>query len=225
MNGRLAMARGAGGRGWIACGASILLHAAAMAAALALLPPVRLPGEVAVLTVELAVAAAPAEPATVAAPLAAPPVAVAEPPPVPAEAPAPKPAPPARPKPVRAAARAVPSVAPSTGTAVAAPPTPAPAAIDPGWRNGFAAWLAQHRRYPDAARREGVEGHATIRVRIAPDGAVTEAEMLAGTGSALLDRAVGELLEAVRGARFPFAPGMTQASIAQTVTLRYALTP
>ncbi len=49
--------------------------------------------------------------------------------------------------------------------------------------------------------------------------------MLEGTGSAVLDRAVGELLEAARAARFPFPDGMAQARIAQTVTLRYALAP
>lgn len=153
------------------------------------------------------------------------------PPPLPEPAPAPASPPPrrvSRPPPANASHGTAPAAS-AAAAPVPAPvaPAPAPAApvVDGGWRNGFAVWLAAHRTYPDAARRDGVEGRATIRVTIARDGTVIAAEMLSSTGAPILDRAVTVLLEAIRRERFPFPPTMLQDSISQTVTLRYSLTP
>jgi protein TonB len=220
---RLAPPRGGGGKAWGAALASVLLHGGL---ALGLLVFVRVtlpsapPEPLAIEVLVMAPAAAePVTEAEAAPPTPEPPAAVAVAPEPIAEA---KPVPPRRlvapPKPARAA------VAAPAGEPVAAP-VPAAVPVDAGWRNSFATWLATHRVYPPAARRDGTEGRATIRVVIAQDGAVLEADMLAGTGSAVLDRAVAELLDAIRQARFPFPDGMAQARVAQTVTLRYALTP
>jgi protein TonB len=199
-----------------ACAAT-LGHAALLGAGLAWLAPIALPAPAEPLAVELAELAVVPAPLAAAAPEPEPPT------PVPVAAPVPLPAPPkisvaARPPP-RRVAQPAPPAAPAPPA-----PEPGPAPVDPAWRNEFALWLAQHRTYPDAARRDGTEGRATIRVVIAQDGSVLTAEMLSGTGSAVLDRAVGALLDTVRTTRFPFAPGMTQPRITQTVTLRYALT-
>lgn len=130
---------------------------------------------------------------------------------------------PARAKPPAAAASS-PARQPARPTPAAAQPVAAPT-VDGIWRNGFADWLARHRTYPDSARRDGLEGRATIRVTINRDGAVIAAAMVSSTGVPVLDRAVDELLSALRQAHFPFPPNMENDSVDQTVTLRYALTP
>ncbi len=49
-------------------------------------------------------------------------------------------------------------------------------------------------RYPEAARRRGVEGTVSIRLHVAPDGRVIRAEVARSSGSALLDEAAREAL-------------------------------
>ena len=91
----------------------------------------------------------------------------------------------------------------------------------PGWRSALAQWLEAHKTYPDAARRRGEEGRATVRFTAARDGRVLNAELLTSTGSAALDEAVQAML---RDARLPpFPAGMTQDQVTVTVTIRYQL--
>ena len=80
----------------------------------------------------------------------------------------------------------------------------APATVAPGWNALLAAWLAANRRYPDEARRRGEEGEVTVRFTVAPDGRVSEAAMVKGSGFAALDAAALRLLQ---GATLP-APGV-----------------
>jgi protein TonB len=114
-----------------------------------------------------------------------------------------------------------------TQTTVAAAPSvaqanqPPPAAINTGWQSALAAWLQTNKTYPDEARRRGEEGRATVRFTVNREGRILDLQLLAGTGSNILDAAVERLL---RGARLPpFPAGMDQDQVTVTLQIRYAL--
>lgn len=151
--------------------------------------------------------------------LALPDFSVQPPPPKPAQ-PAPRAAQ-LRPEPKRAApavAQPAPSPpAPAVSTSPAAPAAAnAPATVAPGWNALLAAWLAANRRYPDEARRRSEEGEVAVRFTVAPDGRVSEAAVVKGSGFAALDAAALRLLQ---GATLP-APGIEAT---RTVRVRFRL--
>lgn len=127
---------------------------------------------------------------------------------VPGPAPAPSPAPATTQSPHGGTASAAPSAA-------SARPGAAPA-VAPGWNALLAAWLAANRRYPEEARRRGVEGEVTVRFAVAADGRVTDVAIVAASGSSALDGAAVAML---RGARLP-PPG---SDVTRTVRIRYRL--
>lgn len=98
--------------------------------------------------------------------------------------PAPRPAPKvaARPPPAPSAAPPTAAVPAPAGVSSAlphlAPPapsaTPAPgvAAINRAWQGALAAWVQSRQRYPEAARRQSLEGQVALRVTISHDGQV-----------------------------------------------------
>jgi protein TonB len=89
------------------------------------------------------------------------------------------------------------------------------------WRKSLSAWLNAHRRYPEQARHDGVQGQPTVRFTVEPSGRVTSVEIAASSGSTVLDEATIEML---RGATLPpFPPGLTQAAMTASVRVRYSL--
>ncbi len=64
--------------------------------------------------------------------------------------------------------------------------TPAFAAGD--WSGQVARLVAAKQTYPAAAQMRGDEGTAKVRVFVGADGAVQKTELVAGSGSALLDK-------------------------------------
>lgn len=106
------------------------------------------------------------------------------------------------------------------------PPAPAPQAavvppIDPAWRGALAAWVRSRQRYPEAARRLGTEGTATLRFSVSREGQVLDAQLVQTSGSDILDDAA---LAMVRGARGPaFPPGMAQPQVTVSVSVHYRL--
>lgn len=122
----------------------------------------------------------------------------------------------------RAAPEAVASAAPERdvpGSSPAADAAPDPATAAPvasvGERGPDAAGLRQYRlalaaeahrfrRYPEAARREGLAGTAEVRVTVAAVGAQRHAELARSSGHAALDAAALEMLQrAAAQARLP----------------------
>ena len=151
-------------------------------------------------------------------------------PPPPPKVEQPKPAPPQKkvePKPVTRTATPAPSAsqgAPSQSAAPsntapsapsAAPPTAA-SAVAPGWNALIAAWLAAHRRYPEASRRRGEEGEVAVRFTVAGDGRVSDVALVKGSGWGALDAAALSMLQ---GATVP-APGVETT---RTVRIRFRL--
>lgn len=118
-------------------------------------------------------------------------------------------------------------------SARSSPPTPfptlaapasapaAPAEVSAGWRNALAAWLQEHRSYPEDARRRAEEGTVFVRFTVGRDGQVLTVTLVRGSGSAVLDEAAQAM---VRGGHLPaFTADMTQAQTTVTVPIRYRL--
>lgn len=75
--------------------------------------------------------------------------------------------------------------------------------------------------YPERARRAGVEGLATVRVRLDPAGTIVAVELAVPSGSRLLDEAA---LAAARASRFaPATRGQVRVSSEALATYRFEL--
>ena len=111
----------------------------------------------------------------------------------------------------------------SSGSAAPAATAPgaSPATVDGAWRGALAAWVQSRKRYPDEARREGIEGQVAVRFTIGRDGQVLVAEIVRGSGSELLDRAALAMFGGGRAP--PFPADMAQPQVTTTVTVRYRL--
>lgn len=113
------------------------------------------------------------------------------------------------------------SARPSSAPSSAEPAAPASAAISPSWRSGLAAWLQQHKTYPERARARGQEGTVVVRFSLARDGRVNDVSVLHGSGSELLDNAAATLLRDAHVPPFPAEMPQQQATI--TLGIRYEL--
>ena len=82
----------------------------------------------------------------------------------------------------------------------------------------FLARLEQRKEYPYMARKRGQTGTVTVRVRIAPDGGLREATIVASSGVAGLDEAAIELV----GRSCPFRHE-TGEELRMTVPINYNL--
>jgi protein TonB len=110
---------------------------------------------------------------------------------------------------------------------VTTPPTPGAApepkqtVIPAAWQNVLAAWLAAHKTYPDAARRQGEEGAVVLRFTADRSGRVLDVTVVRSAGAPALDAAAESM---VRGATLPpFTDGMAQQTVTVTVQIRYTL--
>jgi periplasmic protein TonB len=121
------------------------------------------------------------------------------------------------------------STAPATssGPSPAAPPaaeSPSPAqpavTVSPGWRQALAAWLAQHKVYPEEARRQGIEGTVTLRFSIGRAGHVIDVSVVRGSGSPILDSSAEAVL---RNATLPPPPPTMPDRVTVSVQIHYSL--
>jgi protein TonB len=71
------------------------------------------------------------------------------------------------------------------------------------------------KRYPEDARRDGIQGTVSVRFRLRPDGQVERVEVIRSSGSRLLDEASLETIR--RAAPFPPVRGWVQVPIAYTL--------
>ncbi len=76
-------------------------------------------------------------------------------------------------------------------------------------------WLAQHRRYPRAARRAGVEGTVHVRFVIDPLGRIDATAIETSSGARVLDRAALALLDSASP-----VPGLAQFGLVEPLQLR-----
>jgi protein TonB len=76
-------------------------------------------------------------------------------------------------------------------------------------------WLAQHRQYPRAARRAGIEGTVHVRFVIDPEGRIGDARVELSSGAGVLDRAALALLASASP-----VPGLGQFGLSDSLELR-----
>lgn len=74
-----------------------------------------------------------------------------------------------------------------------APPTPPSNAL-PTWQGELLSHLSKFKRYPEDARRRGMQGTSRLRFVVDGEGRVLSYELAGGSGSASLDRATLEMI-------------------------------
>jgi periplasmic protein TonB len=115
---------------------------------------------------------------------------------------------------------AAPSAPPSH---IVAPIAGATARASPMWQNTLVAWINEHKVYPEAARRRGEQGRASVRFIVDRGGHVLEFTLVSSTGSAILNAAVERLFRDVRLP--PFPASMTERQTTVSITISYELEP
>jgi protein TonB len=81
--------------------------------------------------------------------------------------------------------------------------------------------IAQHKTYPEEARRRGDEGTVVVRFSLDRSGRVGDVTVLRGSGSSILDAATVAML---RNAVLPTPPAMPADRLTISVQVHYALT-
>jgi len=83
--------------------------------------------------------------------------------------------------------------------------------------------IENYKQYPSRARQRQIEGSATLRFTIEPDGRVTGLDMIRGSGHQILNRAA---IRAVRDASpFPDPPaGVSGRAVPVEITIQFRLT-
>ncbi len=92
------------------------------------------------------------------------------------------------------------------------------------YRDRLKSWLAAHKHYPDAARRQKIEGVAMLHFKVARDGRVLSHEIAQSSGSEILDREVERMLERAEPLP-PFPPELNAASLDVSLPIGFHLTP
>ena len=109
--------------------------------------------------------------------------------------------------------------------AASAPNTPASGVgrgrsdSDTNYRGLVAAHLARHKQYPSSARAGGIQGVGTVSFTLDGGGRVTSANLVRGTGAAVLDQEIQAMVR--RASPFPAPPDGRPKSF--TVPVRFGL--
>lgn len=187
--------------------------------------PVTAPSEAAI-AITLAplpvVTAPPAEPAI------ARPAPVAKPAP-PAPKPAPQPLKTVKPMPARPAVKAQPAPpqpsppAPPAATTVSASSVSAPSQAAITWQSRLLTHLARHKRYPEAARRRGVEGSNALKLVIDGNGQVVRFALVNASGSDWLDKATEHMIQRAQPLPPPPAELLEEGRVEVVAPVSYSL--
>lgn len=198
--------------------------------------PVELPP--AAMLLELAplpTVAPPPAPAEIQQPTAEPELVVAPKPKLVLDKPKPKPKPvvkPPKPTPTPPvpAAKPVEQPAPTATTAPAAAPaaqqpssSSATSAAKVSWQSRLLGHLARYKRYPDEARRRGIQGTSQVRFSLDSQGRVLSIELAKGSGNAALDRATLAMIRRASPVPVPPAEMLSNGQLEIVAPFIYAL--
>lgn len=90
------------------------------------------------------------------------------------------------------------------------------------YQDMVASLLARAKRYPERALRRRMTGDATIRIKIAADGSLSEFDIIQSTESPILDEELKAMVD--RAAPFPaFPPDLRKQSLALVVPITFKL--
>ena len=105
-----------------------------------------------------------------------------------------KPEPPKEAPPTEQTVDAPPSNTPPQKSAAPAPSIASNSNALPTWQSDLLRHLAKYKRYPEDARRRGLQGINRLRFVVDAEGKVVSYSMAGGSGSAALDRATLEMI-------------------------------
>lgn len=131
------------------------------------------------------------------------------------------PAPPKAPAPPRQTATATTTPGPVTAVARTTARAPNQALIT--WQNQLLGHLARFKRYPDSARRRGVQGTNTVHLLIDKSGHVTSVTLSSTSGSAALDRATLQLIRRAEPLPPPPAELLEEGHVQVAAPISYSL--
>ncbi|MNZ94934.1 Gram-negative bacterial tonB protein [compost metagenome] len=97
-----------------------------------------------------------------------------------------------------------PTNTPPQKSAAPAPSIAANSKALPTWQSDLLRHLAKYKRYPEDARRRGLQGINRLRFVVDAEGKVVSYSMAGGSGSAALDRATLEMIR--RAGKVPKPP-------------------
>ena len=103
-----------------------------------------------------------------------------------------------------------------------APPTPPSTAL-PSWQGDLLRHLAKFKRYPEDARRRGMQGTSRLRFVVDAEGRVLSYEIAGGSGSASLDRATLEMIRRAQPLPKPPAELLNNGSLEVVAPFVYSL--
>jgi protein TonB len=132
-------------------------------------------------------------------------------PPVPAAKPVEQPAPTATTAPAAAPAAAQPSSSSAT------------AAAKVSWQSQLLSHLARYKRYPDEARRRGIQGTSQVRFNLDRSGKVLHVELANSSGNAALDRATLAMIRRASPVPAPPAELLSNGQLEIVAPFIYAL--
>lgn len=115
-----------------------------------------------------------------------------------------KPEPPKEASPTEQTVHAPPSNTPPQKSAAPAPSIASNSNALPTWQSDLLRHLAKYKRYPEDARRRGLQGINRLRFVVDAEGKVVSYSMAGGSGSAALDRATMEMIR--RAGKVPKPP-------------------
>ncbi|CAM3642349.1 Protein TonB [Pseudomonas reidholzensis] len=116
-----------------------------------------------------------------------------------------------------------PSTAPAQKSAAPAPSISSNSNALPTWQSDLLRHLAKFKRYPEDARRRGLQGINRLRFVVDAEGKVLSFSMAGGSGSAALDRATMEMIRRAGTVPKPPAELLNNGTIEVVAPFVYSL--
>ncbi|WP_060507701.1 energy transducer TonB [Pseudomonas sp. NBRC 111124] len=116
-----------------------------------------------------------------------------------------------------------PSNTPPQKSAAPAPSIASNSQALPTWQSDLLRHLAKYKRYPEDARRRGLQGINRLRFVVDAEGKVVSYSMAGGSGSAALDRATMEMIRRAGTVPKPPAELLTNGTIEVVAPFVYSL--
>ncbi|WP_296266929.1 energy transducer TonB [Pseudomonas sp. UBA6562] len=134
-----------------------------------------------------------------------------------------KPEPPKEEPPSEQVAETPPSTEPPKKSAAPAPSIASNSKALPTWQSDLLRHLARYKRYPEDARRRGLQGINRLRFVVDAEGKVLSFSLAGGSGSAALDRATLEMIRRAQPLPKPPAELLNNGSIEVVAPFVYSL--
>ncbi|WP_397450621.1 TonB family protein [Pseudomonas sp. NA-150] len=108
----------------------------------------------------------------------------------------------------------------------APPQTSSPPTVSnavPNWQSELLRHLAKYKRYPEDARRRGIQGSVRLRFVVDAEGKVLSFSLASNSGNASLDRATLEMISRAQPLPKPPAESLTNGTVELVAPFNYSL--